>query len=204
MALLIANPVFAYPGTQGFSADASASADAVAEGWSVNVNGIVAHGKLSPEIKTALAKNKLSISPLELLAAAIALDTAGRHPDRHPTLKRMILRSDILGSCVVVNSMRADSAPMLEALRIYKEVQDRWGFDTMLQHVASSSNTITENLSRGSIRQALHEASSGSRVQVVPPPEQVKNWYRRVLRAALQAARHATDTGSSHHVLQVA
>ena len=79
MALLIANPVFAYPGTQGFSADASASADAVAEGWSVNVNGIVAHGKWSPEIKTALAQNKLSISPLEPLAAAIALDTAGRH-----------------------------------------------------------------------------------------------------------------------------
>ena len=204
VAPLIANPVCAHPDRQGFSADASGSADAKAEGWGVHVNGIVAHWKWSPEIKTALAQNKLSISPLELLAAAIALDTTGRHPDRHPTIKRMILRSASLSSCVVVNSMHADSALVLEALRIYLEVQDKWGFDTMLQHVASSSNTITDNLSMGSIQQALHEAYSGSRVQVAPPPEQVKNWYRRVLRAALQAAKHATDTGSSHNVLQVA
>ena len=87
----------------------------------------------------------------------------------------MILRSDSLSSSVVVNSMRADSAPMLEALIIYKEVQDRWGFDTLWQHAASSSITTTDNLSRGAIQQALHEGSSGSRVQVVPPPEQVKN-----------------------------
>ena len=65
--------------------------------------------------------------------------------------------------------MRADSTPMLEALRIYKEVQDRWGFYTMLQHVPSSNNTIADKLSRVAIQQALHEAYSGLRVQVVPP-----------------------------------
>ena len=196
VAPLTADPVYAHPGLQGFSADASGSADVNAEGWGIHVYGILSHGKWPSGIKQALTENTISISPLELLTVAIALSIAGRYPQIISSCRQVILRSDSESACTVVNSMRADSVIMLEALRIFKEVKDSTGLNARLQHRPSSENTISDNLSRGAISTAVHEADELYGATVVPPPEQVQTWCNRLLRAALQATRHSTDTES--------
>ncbi len=118
---LTRNPVYWHPPLQGATSDASGSSDAQNKGWGVCIMGYIAYGAWSQRVRDALSRGIVSISPLELLSCAVILHTAyvaGELPEG----RRIVLRNDNVSAVQVINSGKAYSEPMLQALRVLRDV----------------------------------------------------------------------------------
>lgn len=75
LALLVHSLDFAFPGTKGFSSDASASREC---GWGVHAFGSVASGAPTTSTRMLIVDGCISINPLEMLASTVAVVLLGR------------------------------------------------------------------------------------------------------------------------------
>ncbi len=66
-----------------------------------------------------------------------------------PEGRRIVLRNDSVSAVQVINSGKAYSEPMLQALRVLRDVQAKLGVNVVAQHISGDKNTILDPLSRG-------------------------------------------------------
>lgn len=117
LARITQDPTFLHPGLQGANSDASGSAGTLGKGWGVCVMGYIASGGWNLRVRKALGDGVISLSPLELLTIAFAL-YVGVESGTIGTNEQIVIRNDNESACNAVNTQRAFSLPMLEALRV--------------------------------------------------------------------------------------
>jgi len=154
---LIEMPIFWTAGFMAFTADAAGSWENEKAGWGANAKDLLMAKPWSPKMRKAMEKERISISPLEMFAAAALIETiavSGLIKQR----SRIVVCSDNESVVYVANSGRAPSKMMAMALEILNESCQRNGIEILLVHIPGESNVIADALSRG----ALTEAKSWS------------------------------------------
>lgn len=185
-------PIYWHSGMEGGNSDASASATASNKGWGVCVMGNMTGGAWDAQVRAALAKGLISISPLELLGSAIALEFAHQHkwlPNGTVT-DGVILRNDNNSACIVINTWRANSIPMLAALRIMRRVVQRCQVRVRIQHIAGERNHIADDIRRGRRELAMARALQlWGQAEWREPPTSVSRWVQEIVRTASNSIR---------------
>ncbi len=92
--------------------------------------GYITHGEWAPVIREAIAQHAVSISPLELLSCALILHV-GHEAGFLPEERRVVIRNDNLNATQVINTGKAYSGQMLQALHIFRKVQTRLAPSTL-------------------------------------------------------------------------
>lgn len=150
--------------------------------------GALGAGVWNAEVHRALRDGTIAISPLELLGSAIALHIAEKAEKLPAGTRRIVLRNDNDSACTVINSRRATSAPMLEALRIFTKVRERLGLVVRMHHIPGKDNGTADDLSRGRRDEAVRDAAQRWQVSWISAPKEVEGWMKRIVRAGERAA----------------
>lgn len=106
-------------GQQGFTTDAvgvSKTKGYAESGYGVCIGGFMAQGKRPIEVRNAFNEGDVSISPLELLMLAAAIELAVTH-NKLPPATKVVWRNGSVSAVDVFNKRRAHSRPMLSALQ---------------------------------------------------------------------------------------
>jgi hypothetical protein len=173
---LVMDPSFAAPALHGCHGDASTTG-----GYGATVNGLCCCGPWPESIKRLLAKEAVSISPLEMVVAALVVLVA--EEARAP--KRFVLFSDSESSVVVAARGRAHAAAMDVALAAFKEAQCKTKRDAWICHIDGVQNTVADALSHASV-EGRHDfamttlRAHGFNPQPCPTPPIFFEWLSRI------------------------
>lgn len=147
--------------------------------------GRLARARWPRSVQEAIRQGSVSISPLELLAAAIAVRIASE-VGAVPTCGRMALRCDNESACAAANSWTAASAPMLAALRVLHRQITLAGCEVHFVHIPTKANRIADGLSRmADVSGAAKEV--WAQPHAWPPPTEWESWADEICSAGWRA-----------------
>lgn len=181
-----------HPGRYGANSDASGSCNALERGWGTSFQGYFAQGTWSEQLREVIKKGEVSISPLDLLTVALCLHV-GNMGAAIPESRLIVLRNDNESACMAINTERAFSGPMLEALRVFTKVQNQLLVDVRMEHIPGECNEIADDLSRGRTARANNRLSEvWKQVVKVVPPEEIEGWVSRIIEEGCSDRRLET------------
>lgn len=145
-----ADPVWWHGGVE-VAADA-----ATVGGWGLHVGGLCAAGQWEEETLRAIEnsrtkrkdRERVSISPLELLAQALLLAVVGLACGRVGN-GQVVMRCDNQAAVDVVASRRPKSPAMRLALEKLEEIERLFGLKAKLEFIGTKENVLADALSRG-------------------------------------------------------